>query len=96
MSAWFYVYYRVDPAHREVARNAAEKVLAEMRSRYGLRARLMSRLDEPLLWMEAYEEVPDRDQFERALEKVVRRHGLIGCLAPGERRHVEAFRLECA
>jgi len=96
MSAWFYVYYRVDPAHRVVARNAAEKVLAEMRSGHCLRARLMSKLDEPLLWMEAYEEVPDRDQFELALETAVRRHGLNGCLAPGERRHVEAFRLECA
>jgi quinol monooxygenase YgiN len=96
MSAWFYVYYRIDSAQRQAARDAVDRVLAEMRAGHCLRARLMTKLDEPLLWMEAYEEVHDREAFQKALGAAVRRHGLIGCLAAGERRHVEAFESECA
>ena len=96
MSASIYVYYRVDPAHIESARNAVENILAEMRVRLCPRARLMAKADEPLLWMEAYDEVSQRADFEHALDAAVRRHGLDICLAPGERRHVETFVPQCA
>jgi quinol monooxygenase YgiN len=96
MTAWFYVYYRVNPAQAEAAREAVQRVLAEMRAGHCLHARLMSKLDEPLLWMETYEDVQDRDAFQQALVAAVRRHGLAGCLAAGERRHVEAFEPKCA
>ncbi len=96
MSAWLYVYYRVDVTHLEPARRAVENVLAEMRSGPCSRARLLTKTDEPLLWMEAYEEVPDRAEFEQILDASVHRHGLDACLAAGERRHIEVFSLECA
>ncbi|MGH8632419.1 MAG: DUF4936 family protein, partial [Burkholderiales bacterium] len=61
-----------------------------------LRAQLMTGIDEPLLWMEVYEEVRDRADFEKALAVAVRRHGLDACLASGQRRSIEVFVPACA
>lgn len=96
MSVCFYVYYRVDPTRAERARSAAQRVLAEMQAGECLRARLLTSIDEPLLWMETYEDVPDRGRFEQALAAAVRRHGLDACLASGQRRHTEVFVPACA
>lgn len=96
MNLCVYVYYRVDPIHVETARAAVRRVLAEMQSGACPRARLMTSVEEPLLWMETYEDVRDRESFQRALAAAVRRYGLEACLAAGQRRNTEVFVAECA
>ncbi len=54
----------------------------------------MTKHGEPNLWMEVYEQVPDSNAFERALEAGVDELRLDELLVAGTRRHMECF--ECA
>jgi len=46
---------------------------------------------EPLLWMEVYEDVGDAAGFERALTEAVGKFRLHQFLVPGSKRAVECF-----
>jgi quinol monooxygenase YgiN len=96
MNLCVYVYYRVDPGHLEAARAAVRRVLAEMQAGACPRARLLTSVEDPLLWMEAYEDVADRESFVQALAAAARRHGLEAFLAAGQRRNTEVFVPACA
>lgn len=60
-------------------------------ARTGVAGRLLAKRDEPLLWMEIYEEVEDGPRFEAALDAAVAEHRVEELLQPGSRRRTECF-----
>lgn len=87
----FYIYYAVDPAAATTARDRVATFLAAVHEVTGIAGRLLRRADEPLLWMEIFENVADREAFSATLERLAAAHGLGEVLAPGRSRHVECF-----
>jgi hypothetical protein len=60
----------------------------------GVNARLMTKVTEPLLWMEVYEDIGEQDSFLRAMGQCVQASGLGQWLADSGKRHTEIF--QCA
>lgn len=81
-----YVYYTLpadaDPRRREAA---ARTLIAAVEAATGVAGRLQQRADQPLTWMEVYEQVSDRSAFTRLLGELARWHGM------PEPRHIEWF-----
>jgi hypothetical protein len=86
-----YVYYRVLPDHVTQASAAAHETIRAMRMMTGVNARLMTKVAEPLLWMEVYEDIGDQDAFLSALRRCLQTSGLERWLADGGNRHTEVF-----
>jgi hypothetical protein len=65
----YYIYYKV-PADRLVALRALVQILlTEIEKQTGIRGRWMHRRDDPLTYMEVYEDVKDQKVFEALLER---------------------------
>ena len=94
MTITCFVYYRVSETHTDNASIAAQRITELMRERAGVSARLMQKVDEPLLWMEVYEVVGDTGDFLSALNACTKQAGLEHYLQLDSARHVEMF--ECA
>ena len=62
----------------------------------GVRGRLLTKRDEPGMWMEVYEGVNDAPAFEAELDRLIAAMKLEGFLEPGSRRHTECFEEPCA
>lgn len=84
-----YVYYRVDPQHSASAEAPIRAMQAQLASRTGVAPQLLKKRDEPLLWMETYQDVDDADAFLSELTRVADEYGL-GGFRQGE-PHVECF-----
>jgi uncharacterized protein DUF4936 len=87
----YFIYYRIAQESADAANDAVRAVFAEVEERFAISGRLMHRLDEPLLWMEIYDDVRDCAAFEAMLERSLESHRFAGLLAPGSRRAVERF-----
>jgi hypothetical protein len=57
----------------------------------GTVGRLLQAVDEPLLWMEVYENVRDPERFEATLEDLLAARRFGAFLAPGSERRAERF-----
>lgn len=90
MALSYYVYYRVAPRSATAARAAIVQLLGRMSDDTGIRGKLLTKRQEPDLWMEVYEGVQDASVFERALEAHAGALRLGQYLAHGH-RHVECF-----
>ena len=86
-----YIYYRVEAAHAAAARRTLATVLARLEERIGVTGRLLRRQDEPLLWMEVYEDVRDAARFEVMLADLLDTHRFSQFLAQGSMRRIERF-----
>ncbi|HEY2862802.1 MAG TPA: DUF4936 family protein [Casimicrobiaceae bacterium] len=86
-----YVYYRIDPARAADARRAIAAIFASLEQRIGLGGRLLQRQDDPLLWMEVYEDIRDPVHFETALADLLAAHRFSRFLGPGSARKAERF-----
>jgi hypothetical protein len=65
----YYVYYKV-PADRVVAlRSLVQTLFTEIEKQAGIKGRWMHRRDDPLTYMEVYEDVKDEKAFEALLER---------------------------
>lgn len=84
-----YVYYRLDPSHADEAETPIRALMARIASRTGVKAQLLKKCDEPLLWMESYDGVVDKETFLRELLMVADEYD-VGTFLNGE-RHVECF-----
>ena len=94
-----FVYYRVSADHVPEASQAARTTITRMRSLTGVNARLMTKVDEPLLWMEIYEAVDDQAEFLSAMHECVEQSDLARWLEDDGQRHTEIFQtgiFECA
>lgn len=66
----YYVWYRV--AEDEGAADLAVRaMMARLGCRTGVPGRLLKKRDEPRLWMEVYEGVPEAEAFERSLAQAL-------------------------
>jgi hypothetical protein len=90
-TASFYIYYRVRADRKEAARGLADRLIAAIEHRFGIHGRVLMRRDEPLLWMEIYEAVPDARAFEAAIAAECERLDFASALLPGSSRHCECF-----
>ena len=87
----FYIYYRVAAPQVAAARAAIEAVLRALEDRLGVVGRLLQGADEPLLWMEVYENVFDPERFEATLGDLLAARRFVAFLAPGSARRIERF-----
>jgi hypothetical protein len=90
----YYVYYRVTQSQQ--AGIAVRAMQSQLLARCGVRGRLLTKRDEPGLWMEVYEGVNDAPGFEAELERLIAASRLDRFLEPGSRRHTECFEEPCA
>ena len=85
------IYYRIAAPQAAAAREAIHKALRTLEQRTGVVGRLFEGEDEPLLWMEVYENVGDRERFLQMLEDLLPGHRFARFLAPGSERRIERF-----
>jgi hypothetical protein len=90
----YYVYYRVTQAQE--AGIAIRTMQSQLLVRSGVRGRLLTKRDEPGMWMEVYEGVNDAPAFEAELDRLIAAMKLEDLLEPGSRRHTECFEEPCA
>lgn len=83
-----YVYYRIDPGHAHEAEISIRAVMARM-TYAGVRAELLKKCDEPLLWMESYMGITNLEMFRVALMRALEEYE-VGVFMDGE-RHLECF-----
>jgi hypothetical protein len=86
-----YVYYRVPESRMRELRPRIVALQAELARRTGVQGRLLHRCDDPALWMEVYEHVPEPQGFRSMLAALVREQGVDALLAPGATRVTECF-----
>jgi len=65
----YYVYYKVEPELLALLRSAVEEMFGKIEQQTGIRGRWMHRRDDPLTYMEVYEDVKDEKAFEALLER---------------------------
>ncbi|HKQ23810.1 MAG TPA: DUF4936 family protein [Burkholderiales bacterium] len=94
MALCYYIYYRVTQPQRAgiVVRSMQSQLLA----RCGVHGRLLTKRDEPKLWMEVYEGVNDAPVFEAELDRLIGEMNVEVFLEPGSRRCTECFKEPCA
>jgi len=91
MAYSYYIYYRVDADKADACEPKIKALLAAVKDATGIAGRRLKKRDEPLLWMEIYENVSDAEQFELELANAVVKLGVQAFLQPGSGRHPECF-----
>lgn len=90
--AWsYYIYYRVDADKTAACAAATQQLLTTVHEKTGVQGRVLKKRNEPLLWMEIYEQVTDEAQFEWELAEAVAASGIAALLQAGSARHIECF-----
>jgi len=84
-----YVYYRLDPRKSDEAETPIRALMARITCRAGVTAQLLKKCDEPLLWMESYAGIVDKQTFLRELSSLVDEYD-VSVFIDGE-RHLECF-----
>lgn len=92
MNVSYYVYYRLHSADHAAFTAALTAMQSALHAATGVAGRHLRRVDDPLTWMEIYENVADPRTFEVELGLHALRHGLNEFLSPGTVRHLERFR----
>ena len=65
----YYVYYKIESARLAALRALVQALFDEIEKQTGVRGRWMHRRDDPLTYMEVYEDVKDEKAFEALLER---------------------------
>ena len=87
----FYIYYRVEQAHAASLEPLIHAMQAVLWKQTGVAGRLLKKRDEPLLWMEIYENVAEAGPFEDALMHEVEKYQVKQFVEAGSQRHTECF-----
>ena len=91
MTTSCFVYYRVLPDHVAEASMAARQMVEQMRAVTGVNGQLMTKVNEPLLWMEIYDDIGDQAAFLSAMQECVAQTKLGSWLQGERQRHTEIF-----
>jgi hypothetical protein len=65
----YYVYYKVERERLAALRSLVDELFRTIEKQTGVRGRWMHRRDDPLTYMEVYEDVKDEKAFEALLER---------------------------
>ena len=84
-----YVYYRLEPRHAGEAETPIRALMARITCRAGVTAQLLKKCDEPLLWMESYAGIADKEAFLLELSSLADEYD-VSVFIDGE-RHLECF-----
>ncbi|MBT9613220.1 MAG: DUF4936 family protein [Burkholderiales bacterium] len=87
----YYIYYQVNPERLLEADAAVKQIQYEMEAHFSIAGRLLKKRDEPMLWMEVYENVPSSTAFEAALKQVEDKTGIMQYMLGDGQRHLECF-----
>ena len=68
----YYVYYKVDGRSLEAFRPVVKDLFSKIEKQFGIRGRWMRRRDDPMTYMEVYEDVENAAAFEAFMEKETR------------------------
>jgi len=91
MAYSYYIYYRVAADRSGACEARIRELLATVEKATGIGGKLLKKREEPLLWMETYENVTHAESFEMTLAQAVARLGIPDFLQPGSSRRVECF-----
>ncbi len=91
MTVSCFVYYRVSPGHLCEAGRAAQQTVDRVVNLTGVTGQLMTKVNEPLLWMEVYENIGDPTAFLSAMQQCFEQSGLVRWLEGDRQRHTEMF-----
>ena len=94
MSVSCFVYYRVSAGSTTQASVAVRNAIAQIQVLTSVRARLMTKTSDPLVWMEVYEGIKNQPAFLSAMRECVEAANLERWLDGDRQRHVEIF--QCA
>ncbi len=87
----YYIYYRIQTNLIPAIETAIQLIQSEIQTQLGVTGRLLKKRDEPELWMEIYEKVPDASAFEAVLREAETKSGIASLLDPASKRHLECF-----
>ena len=93
MSLSYYIYYRV--AAPAQARKLVRHIQSALKIETGIEGRLLTKRDDPSMWMEIYEGVGDGGKFDQALGVILQSADFSSALAAGSVRHIECFEDSC-
>ena len=93
MSLSYYIYYRV--AAPAQARKLVRHIQSALKIETGIEGRLLTKRDDPSMWMEIYEGVGDGGKFDQALGVILQSADFSSALAAGSVRHMECFEDSC-
>lgn len=91
MTCSYYIYYRVNPEKAQACEPRIRELFAAVQKATGISGRLLKKRDEPLLWMEVYENVSDQAHFEWELADIADQIKVREFLEPDTTRHCECF-----
>jgi hypothetical protein len=72
----FYIYYKVPEQIAADLRDRIHNLQTNITNAIGVTGKLLVKLNEPLLWMEVYENIDDHHIFSNALQKEISALGL--------------------
>jgi hypothetical protein len=91
MALGYFVYYRIEPARAGQARGLVEHLFEQLHQACGVRGRLLTKRDDPDLWMEIYEPVIDGARFDTIMRTEQEALRFSDVLLAGSKRSVECF-----
>jgi hypothetical protein len=91
MSTSYFIYYPVSGQHTSTIEARLRGVHSTLLLQLGVKARLVKNVDDPLLWMEIYENIVGMSAFEKMLDEQLTENGIFE-LVPNEQRKVGRFR----
>ena len=91
MATAYYIYYRLRPGSEKSAQARVRELRATLLAKCGVSGRLLTKRDEPDLWMEVYERVQDAAAFEATLAEETAHLKLAELVRHGSTRRLECF-----
>ncbi len=87
----YYIYFRIPSERASDIEVAIQRIQFAVKAQLGVSGRLLKKRNEPNLWMEVYENLPEKSGFEDALRLAEDQTGIAALLEVGEKRHIECF-----
>ncbi len=91
MSTSYFIYYPIKGEHASSLEARLRGVHSTLLMQLGVKARLVKNVDNPLLWMEIYDNIVGMSAFENLLEQQLNDNGVFDLLAR-EQRKIGRFR----
>lgn len=88
----YYIYFRIPAERATDIANAIQRMQQIIQAQLGITGRLLKKRDEPNLWMEIYENLPEDSGFEAVLTLAEEQSGIAVLLGPEGQRHIECFK----